>query len=89
MLWRSTQDEWVMMESSDKTSSTGGGNGKPLKYSCLENPMKSMKRQKDRTLKDELPRLVGAQYATEISGEITPERMKRQNQSKNNTQLWM
>ena len=64
MLWRSTQDEWVMLESSDKTSSTGGGNGKPLKYSCLENPMKSMKRQKDRTLKDELPRLVGAQYAT-------------------------
>ena len=44
--------------------STGGGNGKPLQYSCLKNPMSSMKRQKDRTLKDELPRLVGAQYAT-------------------------
>ena len=44
--------------------STGEGNGKPLKYSCLENPMNSMKRQKDRTLKDELLRLVGAQYAT-------------------------
>ena len=44
--------------------STGEGNGKPLQYSCLENPMNSMKRQKDRTLKDELPRLVGAQYAT-------------------------
>ena len=43
--------------------STGAGNGKPLRYSCLENPMNSMKRQKDRTLKDELPRLVGAQYA--------------------------
>ena len=43
---------------------TGEGNGKPLQYSCLENPMNSMKRQKDRTLKDELPRLVGAQYAT-------------------------
>ena len=40
------------------------GNGKPLQYSCLENPMNSMKRQKDRTLKDELPRSVGAQYAT-------------------------
>jgi len=44
--------------------STGEGNGKPLQYSCLENPMNSMKRQKDRTLKDELPRMVDAQYAT-------------------------
>ena len=44
--------------------STGVGNGKPLQYSCLENPMNSMKRERDRTLKDELPRLVGAQYAT-------------------------
>ena len=44
--------------------STGEGNGKPLQYSCLENPMNSMKRQKDRTLKDELPRSAGAQYAT-------------------------
>ena len=52
------------MESSEKTWSTVEGNGKPLQYSCLENPMNSMKRQKDRTLKDELPRLVGAQYAT-------------------------
>ena len=53
-----------MVESSDKTRSTGEGNGKPLQYSCLENPMNSMKRQKDWTLKDELPRSVGAQYAT-------------------------
>ena len=53
-----------MVESSDKLWSTGEGNGKPLQYSCLENPMNSMKRQKDRTLKDELPRLVGARYAT-------------------------
>ena len=44
--------------------STGEGHGKPLQYSCLENPMNSMKRQNDRTLKDELPKLVGAQYAT-------------------------
>ena len=44
--------------------STGEGNGKPLQYSCLENPMNSMKRQKVRTLKEELPKLVGAQYAT-------------------------
>ena len=61
---RATQDGRVMVESSDKTWSTGEGNGRPLQYSCLENPMNSMKRQKDRTLKDELPRLVGAQYAT-------------------------
>ena len=53
-----------MVESSDKTPSTGQGNGKALQYSCLENPMNSMKRQKDRTLKDEPPRSVGAQYAT-------------------------
>ena len=53
-----------MVESSDKTWSTGEGNGKPLQYSCLQNPMNSMKKQKDMTLKDELPRLVGAQYAT-------------------------
>ena len=44
--------------------SSGERNGKPLQYSHFENPMNSMKRQKDRTLKDELPRLVGAQYAT-------------------------
>ena len=44
--------------------STGEGNGKPLQYSCLENPMNYMKRQKDRTLKGELPRSVGAQYDT-------------------------
>ena len=64
MLCRATQDGWVMVESSDKMWSTGEGNGKPLKYFCLENPMKSMKNQKDRTLKDELPRSVNAQYAT-------------------------
>ena len=61
---RATQDRWVMVESPDKMNSTGEGNGKPLQYSCLENPMNSMKRQKVRTLKDELPRSVGAQYAT-------------------------
>ena len=64
MLCRATQDGLVLVESSDKTWYTGEGNGKPLQYSCLENPMNSMKRQKDRTLKDELPRSVGAQYAT-------------------------
>ena len=53
-----------MVESSDKIWSTEEGNGKALRYSCLENPMNSMKRQKDRTLKDELSRSVGAQHAT-------------------------
>ena len=61
---RAIQDGLAMVESSDKMWCTGEGSGKPLRYSCLENPMDSMKRQKDRTLKDELPRLVGAQYAT-------------------------
>ena len=58
-----TQDGWVMVERSDRMWSTGEGNGKPLQYSCRENPRNSMKRQNDRTLKDELPRSVGAQYA--------------------------
>ena len=53
-----------MAETSDKMWSTGEGNGKPFQYSCLENPMNTMQRQKDRTLKDELPRSVGAQYTT-------------------------
>ena len=53
-----------MLEHSDTMWSAGEGDGKPLEYSCLENPMNRMKRQKDRTLKDELPGLIGAQYAT-------------------------
>ena len=56
---------WVMVKTSDKMWSAGEGNGKPLQCSCLENPVNSMKRQKRRTLKEELPRSVGAQYATE------------------------
>ena len=55
-----------MVESSDKTWSTGKGNGKPLQYSCLENPMNSMKSQNNMILKNELPRLVGAQYTTGV-----------------------
>ena len=58
----------VMVKSFDKTWSTGEGNGTPLQYSCLENPMNIMKRQKDRTLKDALPRSVGAQYAMDMTG---------------------
>ena len=64
MLCGATEDEWAMVERSDRMWSTGEGNGKPLQYSCLEYPMNSMKKQKDRILKDELPRSVGAQYAT-------------------------
>ena len=84
-----TQDGQVMVERSDRAWSTGEGNSKPLQYSCLENPMNSMKGQNDRILKEELPRSVNAQYATGDHGEITPERMKGWTQSKNNTQLWM
>ena len=59
-----TEDGRVMVERSDRMWSTGEGNGKPLQYSCLENPMNSMKRQNDRIQKEECPRSVGAQYAT-------------------------
>ena len=59
-----TQDGWVMVERFNRMWSPGEGNGKPHHYSCLENPMNSMKRQNDRLLKEELPRSVGAQYAT-------------------------
>ena len=61
-------DGRVMVERSDRMLSTGERNGKPLQYSCLENPMNGMKKQKDRTLEDELPRSVGAQYASRDPG---------------------
>ena len=61
---RATQDGLVMVERPNTMWSTGEGNGKPLQYSCLENPMNSRKRQNDRIPKEELPRSVGAQYAT-------------------------
>ena len=82
---RATQDEQVMVESSDKIWSTGEGNGKPLQYSCLENPMNSMKRQKDRTLKDELHRLVGAQYATGDQWRTNSRKTEGMEPNKNNT----
>ena len=84
-----TQDGRVMVERSDRMWSTGEGNGKPLQYSCLENPMNSMKRQNDRILKEELPRSVGAQYATGDQWRNNSRRMKGWSQSKKNTQLWM
>ena len=86
---RATQDGRVMVKRSYRMWSTGEGNGKPLQYCCLENPMNSMKRQNDRIAKEEYPRSVGAQMLLEVSGEITPERMKGWSQSKSNTQLWM
>ena len=78
-----------MVERSDRMWSIGEGNDKPFQYSCLEKPMNSMKRQNDRILKEEFPRSVMPNMLLEISGEITPERMKGWSQSKNNTPLWM
>ena len=86
---RTTQDGWVMVESYDKTWSTGEGNGKPLQYSYLENTMNSMKRQKDKTLKDELLRLVGAQYATGDQWRNNSRKNKETEPKKNNTHLWI
>ena len=65
-----------MVESSDKMWSTGEGNSKPLQYSCHENPMNNMKKQNGRTLKIELSKTIGAQYATGDQWKIIPERMK-------------
>ena len=76
-----------MVESSDKTWSTGEGNGKPLQYSCLEDPMNSMKRQKDRTVKDDLPRSVGAQYATGNQWRNNSRKNEEMESKQNNAQL--
>ena len=89
MPFRATQDGQVVVESSDKTWSTGEGNGKPLQYSCLENPMNNMKRQKDRTLKDELPRSVGAQDATGDQWRNNSRKNEGMEPNQNNTQVWM
>ena len=78
-----------MVESSDKTWSTGEGNGKPLQYSCLENLMNSLKKQKGMTLKDELSRSVGAQYATGDQWRDNSKKNEETEPSKNNTQLWV
>ena len=85
-----TQDGRVMVvERSDRMWSTGEGNRKPLEYSCLENPMNSIKMQKDRTLKDELSRSVGAQYATGDQWRNNSRKNERMEPKQNNTQLWM
>ena len=78
-----------MVERSDRMWSTGEGNVKPLQYSCLENPMNSMKRQKDMTLKDELPKSVGAQYATGDQLGNNSRKNEGMETNKSNTQLWM
>ena len=79
----------VMVERSDRMWSTGEGNGKPLQYSCLENPMNSMKRQNDSILKEELPRSVGAQCATGDHWKNNSRKNEGMKPGKNNTQLWM
>ena len=78
-----------MVERADRMWSTGEGNGKPLQYSCLENPMNSMKRQNDRILKGELPRLVDDQYATGDQWRNYSRKNEGMKPSQNNTTLWM
>ena len=78
-----------MLERSDRMWSTGEGNGKPLQYSCLENPVNSMKRQNDRILKVELPRSVGAQYATGDPWRNNSRKNEGMEPKQNNTQLCM
>ena len=84
-----TQDGRVMVERSDRMWSTGEENGKPLQYSCLENPMNSMKGQKHRILKDELPGSVGAQYATGDQWRNNSRKNEGMESKQNNTTLWM
>jgi len=78
-----------MVESTDKMWSTGEGNGKPLQYSCLENSMNSMKRQKDMTLKDELPRSVGAQYTIGEEWRNNSRKNEETEPKRKNAELWM
>ena len=89
MLCGATQDGRVVVERSDRMWSIGEGNGKPLQYSCLENPMNSMKGKMIGYRKRNSPGQQVPNMLLEISGEITPERMKGWSHSKNNTQLWM
>ena len=86
---RAIQDGRVMVERSDTMWSTEEGNGKPLQYSCLENPMNTMKRQNDRILKEELPRSLGAQYATGDQWRNNSRKNKGMVPKQNQPQLWM
>ena len=78
-----------MVKSSDKMQFSGERNGKLLQYSCLENPMNSLKRQNDRILKEEFPRSLGAQYATGDQWRNNSRKNEGMDPKKNNTQLWM
>ena len=78
-----------MVERSDRMWSTGDRNGKPLQYSCLDNPMNSMKRQKDRILKEELSRSVNAQYAAGDQWRNNSIKNEGMEPKQNNTQLWI
>ena len=84
-----TQDGQVMVERSEGAWSTGEGNGKPLQYSCLEKPMNSRKRQNDRIPKGELPRSLGAQYATGDQWRNNSKKNEGMEPKQNNTQMWM
>ena len=86
---RATQDGQVMVERSDRMWSTGERNGKPLQYSYLENSMNIMKRQNYRTLKEELPSSVGAQYATGDQWRNNSRKNEGMEPKQNNSQLWM
>ena len=89
MLCGATQDGWVMVERSDRMWPTEEGNDKPFQYSCFENPMNSRKGKMIGYWKRNSPGQWVPNMLLEISGEITPERMKGWSQSKNSTQLWM
>ena len=84
-----TQDGRVVVERSDRMWPTGEGKGKPFQYSCLENPMTSMKRQNDRILKEDLPRSVGAQYATGDQWRNTSRKNEEMEPKQKQYQLWM
>ena len=88
MTYGATQDGQVVVERSERMWSTGEGKGEPLQY-CLENPMNSMKKQNDRILKEELPRSVGAQYATGDQWRNNSRKNEGMEPKKNNTQLLM
>ena len=89
MSCRATQAGQVMEDSSDKTGLTVEGNSKPLQYSCLENPMNNMKRQNDRILKEELPRSVGAQYATGDQWRNNSRKNEETEPKQKQPQFWM
>ena len=86
---RATQDGRVRVERSYRLWSTGEGNGKPIQYSCLQNPMNTRKSQNDRILKEELPRSVDAQYATGDQWRNNSRKKEGMEPNQNNTQLWM